>query len=76
MTGDSFYCAAPHRIRTSGQSGERNGRGRSNMAAAKCVTENVLQDKDTRFVNSTYTRKGRTGFNFRSSDLSYDHNMA
>jgi len=30
--------------------------GRSNMAAVKCARENVLQDKDTRFVNNTYIR--------------------
>jgi len=51
---NSFYCAAPHQPCTRGHSGKIEGRGRSNMAAANCARENILQDKDTRFVNITY----------------------
>jgi len=51
-TGDIFYCALLHEPRTSGHFGEVKGRGRSNMAATNCARENVLQDKDTRFVNT------------------------
>jgi len=38
----------------SGHIGEVQGRDRSNTAA-KCARKNVLQDKDTIFVNTTYT---------------------
>jgi len=35
------------------QSGGEEERGRSNMATPKYARENVLQDNDTRFVNTT-----------------------
>ena len=51
---DNFYYAAPHQARTRGQGREVKGRVRLNMGAVKCARENVVQDKNIRFVNTTH----------------------
>ena len=48
--GIAFTAPLTTSPRTRGQK-ERN---RSNMAVAKCARENVLQDKHTRFVNTSF----------------------